>query len=484
MESQEVFRIKKSVLVNFTPNPVSVVKYLYTEENKSNHFDMCLLLHTERSKVIVMMNSRKKIVIAAALAAVMGLAGCSTNNERSGSFSYDYGYQNIPISIESGASDVSSSSDIETTSSSTSIEHSGDNIADSSSASSSASMPHIVCTVNIFDDDSDPDTETGSSSSSSGQSGNSGTSSTSGNNSKPSVVSVSGSVSAIKNICGIKSKVEKDISACIVNTYTDHNPYDVEYDYGKNYDSFVKTCDWSLVFDADFYIKSFPLLAMQYHNNKSLLLEHFQTIGIHEGRQGNKSFNVGVYMNNCDSSVKNAFGNNYEGYYFYYMLNYASEKSVNAASGSDSKLQQKAIMTALQSEELKGVNMYRREVGVADIAFDSELAAFANYRGYLNSHDGYKVHDWFRASENKTVLNYIVDLYNAQSLGENTATTNCESSTCHHPSCNYGRTYYENYRASEPHYKAMIASKNDLIGCGNCYKAPYVVSQFDTFIDL
>lgn len=417
----------------------------------------------------------------------MLLAGCGANNERPSSFSYDYGYQDIPISIESDISDVSSSSDTETTSSSTGIEYpdiictvdlndstSSANDSESTSSSTSIKYPDIVCTVDFND----------SNSSSSGQSGNSGTSSTSGNNSEPSVVSVSGSVGAIKNICGIKSKVEKDVSACIVNTYTDHNPYDVEYDYGKNYDSFVKTCDWSLVFDADFYIKSFPLLAMQYHNNKSLLLEHFQTIGIHEGRQGNKSFNVGVYMNNCDSSVKNAFGDNYEGYYFYYMLNYASEKSVSAAPGSDSKLQQKAIMTALQSEELKGVNMYRREVGVADIAFDSELAAFANYRGYLNSHDGYKAHDWFRASENDVVTDYIMSLYNAQSLGENTATTNCESSTCHHASCNYGRTHYEGYRTSEPHYKAMIASKNDLIGCGNCYKAPYVVSQFDTFINL
>lgn len=75
-------------------------------------------------------------------------------------------------------------------------------------------------------------------------------------------------------------------------------------------------------------------------------------------------------------------------------------------------------MTALQAAELKGVNMYRREVGVPAIEFDSELAAYANYR------------------------------------------------------------------ASESHYQAMIAAKNDLIGCGNCYKASGVVSQFDAFINL
>lgn len=129
------------------------------------------------------------------------------------------------------------------------------------------------------------------------------------------------SASNISKICGLKSEVELSIESCIVDVFNDHNPYDVEYDYGKAYDKYVEACNWNLVFDADYYMSEFPLLAMQYNYDKKLLLEHFQTVGIHEGRQGNKSFNVGAYKSNCASDLRNAFGNNYEGYYFYYMLN-------------------------------------------------------------------------------------------------------------------------------------------------------------------
>lgn len=289
------------------------------------------------------------------------------------------------------------------------------------------------------------------------------------------------SIEDIKSVCGLKSKVEKSVDACIVDTYGS-NPYDVSYDYGKTYEAYVAACDWSLVFDADYYIKSFPLLAMQYHNDKALLLRHFQTVGIHEGRQGSKKFNVAAYMRGCGSKVKKAFGDNYEGYYFYYMLNHKSEKAIDASAKSGDKIQQKTVMTALQAEELKGVNMYRKEAGVADIAFDSELAAWANYRAYLNSHDGYKVHDWFRA--NDAVTDAVMDMYDARSLGENTVTVSCTKSRCSDHNCNYGDVEYDTYRTSKSHYEAMINAKNDLIGCSNCYKAPYVVSQFDCFINL
>lgn len=53
----------------------------------------------------------------------------------------------------------------------------------------------------------------------------------------------------------------------------------------------LNACDWSLVFDADYYKKAFPMLAVQYHQDNALLLEHFQTVGIHEGRQGSANFN-------------------------------------------------------------------------------------------------------------------------------------------------------------------------------------------------
>ena len=281
------------------------------------------------------------------------------------------------------------------------------------------------------------------------------------------------SIESIKTVCGIKSDVETDYTACLVLTESDHNPYDVEYDYGAAYDKYVDACDWDLVFDADFYMEKFPLLAIQYHNDKALLLEHFQTIGVHEGRQGSAGFNVGTYMRNCGSDIKNAFGDNYEGYYFYYMLNYDSEKSVTVTS-SDDKIQQKTIMTAYQAKELEAVNAYRREVGSHDIKFDSELAAWSNFRGYINAHDGYRAHDWFNQDTEYT--NIVYGIYDCGSFSENTA-----EKTTSHPTA---KLFYEGYRNSESHYNAMVADKNDLIGIGNCFYGTGIVSQFDSFINL
>ncbi len=456
----------------------------------------------------------KKIVLISVFASVVCLTGCSgkteNNNVPAIASSYSASAISERVSELDGAPSSGSGASISASEPEIKPEYpdivctvswnSEDNAPvassnDTSESETGTKIPHIVYSSSRDDAGSVPAASSGDTSASgsepgiphivysSGQGSSNGSSAPSSSGNAPAVsepVSVSGSISNIKKICGLKSKVETSIDACIVDTYNGHNPYDVAYDYGKDYDAFVSACDWSLVFDADFYIESFPLLAMQYHNDKALLLEHFRTIGIHEGRQGNKNFNVGVYKANCKSNVKNAFGDNWEGYYFYYMLNYGSEKSVNTSSGS--KLQQKTTMTALQAAELKGVNMYRKEVGVFEIKFDEELAAYANYRAYLNSHDGWKAHDWFEADED--ITNSIMRAYNASSMGENTTTQHCNTSNCTSHRCNYGETSYEYYRKSESHYKAMIAEKNDLIGCGNCYKAAGVVSQFDAFINL
>lgn len=279
---------------------------------------------------------------------------------------------------------------------------------------------------------------------------------------------------AIKKICGLKSGVEKSVDACIVDVNSTVNPYDVVYDYGKDYDAYVAKCDWSLVFDADYYMSEFPILAWQYNYDAKLLLKHFQTVGIHEGRQGNKSFNVGAYKTNCDSTVSGKFGDNYEGYYFYYMLNQATEKSVSATAGTGDKTQYKIVMTALQSEELKGANMYRSEVGSADLAFASEIAAMANKRAYINAHDRYNAHDWAKAN-NDAIWNKLSG-YSANIWSENMCQRACKDS--------YGRTHYECYRNSESHYKAMINSRYDLFGCSNSYCATGYTCQFDFFVDL
>ncbi|MDE6732569.1 MAG: hypothetical protein K2J77_06810 [Oscillospiraceae bacterium] len=200
------------------------------------------------------MTIKKNFIVAAAAAlSIVMLAGCADDGGRAAApYTYD----------APGASDSSSAAD-------TSVSYgSSEPDSDSSIAAAESEIKPsgIICTVDWDSSDSVP-AATSSDSSVSGiaypdisysASRESADSVPAASPSDTAPVSVSGSASAIKQICGLKSKVETDIGACIVDTYSDHNPYDVAYDYGKDYDAFVGACDWSLVFDADFYAESFP----------------------------------------------------------------------------------------------------------------------------------------------------------------------------------------------------------------------------------
>ena len=234
------------------------------------------------------------------------------------------------------------------------------------------------------------------------------------------------SADEIKKVCGLTAECETELDACVVRIYEDHNPYDVEYNYGEEYDNFVEACDWSLVFDADYYMKTFPMLALQYNYDEDLLLEHFQTVGIHEGRQGSADFNAIAYKHNCDSRLVDAFGKNYEGYYFYYMLNYDTEKDVNTTKRNDGKeiyQQYKMITTKMQANEKAGIDYYREEVDSQLAKYDSELAAFANFRAYINSAENWDAHDWI-IEKHSTGEKYINIMNNdAWKYGENNITS-------------------------------------------------------------
>lgn len=284
---------------------------------------------------------------------------------------------------------------------------------------------------------------------------------------------MSRSTEAIVKICGLKCEAEQSVAACVVNVESNINPYDVVYDYGAAYNSYVDACDWSLVFDADYYISEFPLLAWQYNRDRALLLKHFQTVGIHEGRQGSKNFNVGAYRHNCKSEIREAFGDSYEGYYFYYMLNHAAEKFVNTEPNKNFKTMYKLVSTALQTSEFEGVNAYRAETGAADLRLDSELTAFANKRAYINAHDGYRAHDWL--DMNSGFVWSIIDP-NTSSISENT----CE----HQGRKAFNEAHFACYRSSQSHYEAMIDPKFDILGCSNNYRFKDFTCQFDCFIDF
>ena len=285
--------------------------------------------------------------------------------------------------------------------------------------------------------------------------------------SKPEVLTASPTIDAIAGLGELKAEVEepyyKHPDSFKVDVENGHNPYDVEWDYGELYDVYVEEADWSLVFDADFYMKSFPALALLYHYDEKLLLEHFQTVGIHEGRQGNNAFNVASYQKNCKKALRDAFGDHYECYYFYWMLNQASQEGV-ATSGENYPLQLDVKMTYEQAKEFEEVNEYRAEVGVEPLKFDPELAAIACYRGWVDISEGYGAHDWLTDEANSERANDLMALLHMTRLGENTVDCGVNNASQY-----IHNTFYINYRYSPDHYEAMINPDYKYFGCSHIY---------------
>ena len=242
------------------------------------------------------------------------------------------------------------------------------------------------------------------------------------------------------------------------------------------------------MFDADYYIEAFPALALLYHQDQELLLKHFQTVGIHEGRQGSSAFNVAAYMENCDSKVKKAFGDSYECYYFYYAMNYKTEKAV-ATAGENQKKQLTVKLTTLQQNELDNINKYRDEVGVAPLTYDPELSALACYRSYIDALEDWDAHHWIKTHDETAYM--MMDLISADSWSENTV----HGYKRYKPDRNmyWYSAYYIKYRYSPDHYAAMIDEKYHYLGSSNAYisayekenpeypNAEWVSVQFDVF---
>ena len=283
----------------------------------------------------------------------------------------------------------------------------------------------------------------------------------------------------ILRIAKLKATCETDISACYVNVNSDHNPYDLVWDYGEEYQAYVDACDWSLVWDYDYYINTFPMLAELYNYDKALLLEHFQTVGIHEGRQGSAAFNCEAFRMNSNCPDYERY---WAAYFFDYMLNYDTYTNVNTVyenNGNPVYVQYDVLYTAAQLRELSSVNNYRNEVGVQAIYSNAELTCFANYRCYINLTENYYAHDWFEMNDFENAKTYArIIAANAQAISEN----GIEGKLVGFPT---SYIYADAYRASKPHYEAMINSEYNNIGISHVYHMGENYEracQFDTFI--
>ena len=287
----------------------------------------------------------------------------------------------------------------------------------------------------------------------------------------------------ILRIATLQATCETNILDGYVNVESEHNPYDIVWDYGEEYRAYVNACDWSLVWDYDYYVKTFPMLAMLYHYDESLLLEHFQTVGIHEGRQGSAGFNFEAFKMNSDCPNYNS---DFAAYFFDYMLKYDSYKNVNTVYKENGKpiyIQYKTIYTAAQLRELDAVNNYRQEVNVENLYENAELTCFANYRCYINLTENYRAHDWFTLDNFKNAQ-FCIDVLNPNmNMNIKMLSENCiEGALAGFPE-NY--IYASDYRTSKDHYEAMINDAYDIIGISHVYHYSHQWSsacQFDAFI--
>ena len=276
------------------------------------------------------------------------------------------------------------------------------------------------------------------------------------------------SYEAIAELIGLQAKCETSAEACRCGLNYSKNPYDVDYDYGDLYQSYVDACDWSLVFDADYYAEQFPYLALQYNYDKDWLLYHFQTIGIHEGRQGCADFNVRVYLDSTcydNGHIYETFDKNWECYYFYYMLNYDSQKSLKtvAKDGIEAKFQYKTILTYNQAKELDQLNTLRAENNLPALQINSELNAFATYRARIDFEGHYYAHAWAESNTDyclnmaKTVaanydLNVITTIYAENKTIRREGTT---------------KTGYDDLLKSEDHKAQMLYDNISYTGLSN-----------------
>lgn len=287
-----------------------------------------------------------------------------------------------------------------------------------------------------------------------------------------------GKMQMFLDYCSTQATVETSRNACVVDVRTAENPYDVVWDYGQKYDRIVSSTDWSMVFDADYYMEQFPMLAYQYHYDEALLLRHFQTVGVHEGRQGSADFNVADYMSKCGDDVRAFYGDCYAAYYFHWM-NIETDRGIDV-SGKNQPKQMVAVLTAMQAYEFQQINDLRGTLGVEPLVFDSELAAMGNFRAWVDAEEDWPMHEWLHAHRQDAYD--MLASFGSTSAGENTVKSYSA----------FPKNWYDCYYNSKPHYDAMVSSANAYVGCSNGYLGDcshkangLVMVQFDMFsVDL
>ncbi len=88
----------------------------------------------------------------------------------------------------------------------------------------------------------------------------------------------------------------------------------------QNAEPAVPAINYAAVYDAAYYAATNPDVAAVYGTDETLLFQHFLTIGMAEGRQGNAAFNVWAYRE-TNPDLAAVFGDNLAQYYIFYCMN-------------------------------------------------------------------------------------------------------------------------------------------------------------------
>lgn len=88
--------------------------------------------------------------------------------------------------------------------------------------------------------------------------------------------------------------------------------------YTSNTNTMYNGVDYAAVFNASYYLKTYPDIGKELGNNADKALEHFVKIGMAAGYQGCADFNVRYYMNRY-VDLRNMFANNKKLFYLHYI---------------------------------------------------------------------------------------------------------------------------------------------------------------------
>lgn len=99
------------------------------------------------------------------------------------------------------------------------------------------------------------------------------------------------------------------------------------------------------VFDADYYAKQNPDIVAVLGSDPVVLLNHFVTYGVNEGRQGMASFNVSEYKN-AYVDLQETLGDNWDAYVEHYFKSGVNESRIAGVYGTVTRMENTGLDSA------------------------------------------------------------------------------------------------------------------------------------------